>query len=374
MEGEQEVSRESIQEETPAGAKEQQENLADLMAPFIEALAASAVRSREEDYQYFSAELVQTLDALKTAPSPPTLTQCVHLLLPKFEQYQQNTQRHIHGLIAQLRGMIRTLISAIGSIRSDSDAPELDEIEREIMELQTLEGLAMARENLELALGQLTKAERVRKQEAASLLKRLHERVLILEDYKSTAAQAQPSQDQANASQTEAAKLGAPSAAQPTLGKAGIPNPTEAPVDRLTGLLTRDAAEAAIIALETNPRNKYLAAFYIQNMQQLNVRFGERVGDELLFLITQRIVTSLLRPSDQIFRWRGPAFVAIIEREEGFLYVGHELKRSVEHPFQFEFRSGSLLVFISIAAELLCVAHGTAAEHILQLETYFSSF
>jgi len=366
----------NIKNESAPNAAASQSSTADLVASLIENFTARSVCSREQDYQRFSAELTQVLSDLRNNPAPCSLTQYTNTALSNFEAYQKNTQRHIDGWISQLRGIIRTLFSTIGSMRSDGDGPDLDAIEQQIMELQTIEDLAVARENLELALGKLTKAERARKQEAATQLKRLHDRVLILEDYANTAASpAQSLHDESGVSSPEPPKQDAAFAPGQTLpAKTNNPNPVDPSIDRLTGLPTRDAAEASIVALEANPRNRYVAAFYIQNMQQLNVRFGERIGDELLFLITQRLVSTVLRPSDQIFRWRGPAFVAILDREESFLYVNQDLKRSVEHPFQFEFRSGSLLVFISIAAELLSMANGTAAEHILQLEQYFSSF
>jgi diguanylate cyclase (GGDEF)-like protein len=284
-------------------------------------------------------------------------------------------QGHSNGLVSQLRGIIRTLIGAVGTMRSVSDGPDLSEIEERIMEAQTLEGLACAREHLELTLGQLTRSERTRKQEAGSLLTKLQERLLILEEYANTKCviAAQPLQESAALPRATASDQRPIAAvAHGAVGNNHIPN--GALVDRLTGLPNREAAEAAILALETNSRNKHLAAFYIQNMRQLNVRFGDRICDELLCLITQRIANTLLRPSDQIFRWRGPAFVAILEREESFSYVNHDLKRFVEHPFQFEFRSGSLLVFISLAAELVGAESYSAAERVQELEKFFSSF
>lgn len=370
------MNQEHIQEEAETGVALLQANPADLVPSLIAALAAGAVRAREQDYEHFSQELAQALDGLKNDPSPTAVLQYSRAVMPKFVIYQQNSQRHINGLISQLRGIIRTLISTIGWMRSGCDGPDLVEIEERIMEMQTLEGLAIARENLELALGQFTKSERTRKQEAAALLTRLQERLLILEEYASTktAAPAQPLQEQATSQTVAKDQDRISSPGQAATGKIGAPMPNGALVDRLTGLPNREAAEAAILALEAHPRNRYLAAFYIQNMQQLNVRFGDRICDELLYLITQRIAANLLRPSDHIFRWRGPAFVAILEREESFSYVSHDLKRFVEHPFQFEFRSGSLLVFISIAAELVGAESSSAAERIQELEKFFSSF
>lgn len=345
------------------------------LASLVEARVSSSPRSGEPDYGHIAQKSTQALANLKSDPS--ALSKYAATGMSNSELYQQNTQGHIDGFISELRGIIRRLISAVRVMRSDSEGPDLGTIEKQIMELQTLDGLAIARENLEMALEQLTKAERTRKQEASGLLTRLHERVLILEEYasKGTSAPAQPLENTVRLQKAVVKNQGGiASAGQVVVPNAGIPSATGASLDRLTGLPNREAAETSIFALEGNPRNKYVAAFYIQNMQQLNARFGDRICDELLFLITQRIATNLLRPSDQIFRWRGPAFVAILEREESFSYVGHDLKRFVEHPLQFEFRSGSLLVFISIAAELVCPGSVSPAEQIQELEKFYSSF
>jgi GGDEF domain-containing protein len=277
---------------------------------------------------------------------------------------------------SQLRGIIRTLISAVGTMRSNSDGPYLAEIEERIMDVQTLDGLAVTREDLELALGQLMKSERKRKLEAAALLTRLQERLLILEEYANTktAATAQTLLEQTNSRRMSRANSESALPSVPVSnGGNNIPIASGLLVDRLTGLPNREAAEAPILTLEMDFRDKHLAAFNIQNMRQLNVCFGDRICDELLCLITQRIATTLLRPA-RIFRWRGPAFATVLEREESFSYVNHDLKRFVEHPFQFEFRSGNLLVFTSIAAELVGVECCSAAERVQDLEKFFSSF
>jgi len=288
-----------------------------------------------------------------------------------------DAQRYMNGLTSQLRGIIRTLISAVSTMRSSGDGPDLAEIEERLMDVQTLDGLAIAREDLELALGRLMKSERTRKLEAATLLTRLQERLLILEECANTkiTVTAHPLPEPSNSRHMSAANPESAMSSVPVSnGTSCIPSSTADLVDRLTGLPNREAAEAAMLALETDSRNKHVAAFYIQNMRQLNVRFGDRICDELLCLISQRIAITLLQPADCLFRWRGPAFVAILEREESFSYVSHDLKRFVEHPFQFEFRAGSLLVFISIAAELVGAECFSAAERVQELENFFSSF
>jgi diguanylate cyclase (GGDEF)-like protein len=361
------------EDEQESGRVEAAEGMAKQFPSLIQAVAASAVKSREQDHENLLQALAQASESLGSGRDPSELLQYAGTVLPKLECYQRKAQQYIDGLTSQLRGIIRTLISAIALMRTGADSSDLEVIEEQIMQLQTVEELAVARENLEIMLGELTKSERARKQETSGLLTRLHDRVLILEQYASTPplAPAQPSNETAPPRQTSPET---PSTSPPADTASLAASRPAAMMDRLTGIPNREAAEESILALEAKPHNRYLAALYVQNMQQLNLRFGDRICDELLLLVTQRIATNLLRPTDSMFRWRGPAFVAILEREESFSYVSHDLKRFVEHPFQFEFRSGSLLVFISIAAELVGSTSCGAAERIQELEKFFSSF
>lgn len=102
--------------------------------------------------------------------------------------------------------------------------------------------------------------------------------------------------------------------------------------DPLTGLPNREAAEDAIAGLKGNSSGVFVAAIYVQRLEQINARLGDRTGNELLFLSAQRIVNGL-RPGDQIFRWRGPAFVAVLARKEALLEVRREMQRLVSSRF-----------------------------------------
>jgi GGDEF domain-containing protein len=62
-------------------------------------------------------------------------------------------------------------------------------------------------------------------------------------------------------------------------------------------------------------REVSVAVFYVHRMNYVNARFGSVIGDKILFVCSQHLATALVRPTDALYRWKGPAFVAILERE-----------------------------------------------------------
>lgn len=117
----------------------------------------------------------------------------------------------------------------------------------------------------------------------------------------------------------------------------------------------------------------YAAAFYVQRLEQFNARLGDKIGNELLCLAAQRIVNALLRPGDQLFRWRGPAFVALLNRGDGLVDVRREVQRVVASRFHFELRGGAMLASIGVDAKVVSVATAcSSAEIIQEMEQFFA--
>jgi GGDEF domain-containing protein len=93
--------------------------------------------------------------------------------------------------------------------------------------------------------------------------------------------------------------------------------PAEEPLtyglDSVTGLPERHAAEAA---LELALRSRLAispAVIVIDSLPAINMRFGRETGDALLRAFGALAVKAL-SPEDELFRWTGPAFVAVLRR------------------------------------------------------------
>jgi len=94
-------------------------------------------------------------------------------------------------------------------------------------------------------------------------------------------------------------------------------------------------------------------------MSLINARFGEEIGNEILLYCSQHIATSLIRPTDSLFRWAGPLFVAILEREESAPAVAGEVRRVVSAPLSrfFDNSSRTMYLPIRLTAETLPAAN-----------------
>jgi diguanylate cyclase (GGDEF)-like protein len=105
---------------------------------------------------------------------------------------------------------------------------------------------------------------------------------------------------------------------------AGSPNN-----DPLTGLLLREAAEAAIASRCESNKTSYVAVMMVERLHLYNTRFGRAVGDDLLRYFAETVRKSL-PPRDILFRWTGPTLVAVLDRACSIEDARLELKRILD--------------------------------------------
>ena len=135
-------------------------------------------------------------------------------------------------------------------------------------------------------------------------------------------------------------------------GSLASPAAAAAPVqavvsDPSTGLPAKSEAEAALRRV-AGASQSYIAVFYVHRMSLINARFGEEIGNEILLYCSQHIATNLIRPADLLFRWSGPVFVAILEREESASAVAGEVRRVVSAPLSRFFDNSSRTMYLPI--------------------------
>src|SRR5208282_2957702 len=87
----------------------------------------------------------------------------------------------------------------------------------------------------------------------------------------------------------------------------------EPDVDRVSGLPSFEKAEHEIAARVGADSGYYAAVFVVERVESVNLRYGAATGDRLLRAFSEHLV-SKLSPEDEVFRWRGPAYVALLKR------------------------------------------------------------
>lgn len=97
-------------------------------------------------------------------------------------------------------------------------------------------------------------------------------------------------------------------------------------VDAATGLPGRGEADRAIRAALESPQGKFLLAAVCSRVQAVNARFGYAVGDMILAAFADHFVQGL-SARDQVFRWQGPALVALLERVDRLERVRAEVRQ-----------------------------------------------
>jgi GGDEF domain-containing protein len=140
------------------------------------------------------------------------------------------------------------------------------------------------------------------------------------------------------------------------------------PMDSCTGLPLRAEAESMVRHALENHVAAHLVVFYLHRMQLTNARFGSSVGDQVIFYCSQKIATDLITgANDQLFRWTGPAFVALVGHLESEADVRSEVQRLVSSPLSRYFETATRSVFlpVKLSADVYPL-HDTTTEALIE--------
>ena len=181
----------------------------------------------------------------------------------------------------QLHTLLASVVRTVSQICSASDecGTRLNQIEEQIEEASGIEGVRVLRFRLEESLQTLRNETRRQRGEMSQILDRLQKQI--------EAVQAGDGDDLLPGSE----------------------------IDKISGLETRDTAERAIGRAMERGGLSYVALFVVDRLHLINAQFGYATGDRILREFGEHLRSSLL-PADQLFRWTGPAFLAMIERSE----------------------------------------------------------
>ena len=119
--------------------------------------------------------------------------------------------------------------------------------------------------------------------------------------------------------------------------------------DLITGLPLRPEAEAALAQSGRAGVRAYAAVFVLDRLQILNVRFGREAGDETLVAFAC-MVENHLAAGDRLFRWGGPALLAILPRADSIESVRSELGRMMATKLEHSIRTPSRNIMVPITA------------------------
>jgi GGDEF domain-containing protein len=142
-------------------------------------------------------------------------------------------------------------------------------------------------------------------------------------------------------------------------------------LDGVTPFPNRAQAEAAIGRAVASGSRVYVAAFYVHRTTLANVRFGRVIGDQVISFCGQHLTASIIKPHDSLYRWTGPAYVAILQ-QDSHLKVTEEVQRAASKPVSRVFETASRTVYlpIKLTGEVVATANQSCAEVTDQIERF----
>jgi GGDEF domain-containing protein len=142
-------------------------------------------------------------------------------------------------------------------------------------------------------------------------------------------------------------------------------------IDPATGLPERSAAEAAIENAIREKRTAFAAIFVLERLDVINTRFGYKVGDEI-FSLYSRDLAHQLGKEDRLFRWTGPALLALLDRSEDIRRVRGDVVRIATKRFSRTIEADNRCVLLSVGATatVISLAESDSDGVIRELESF----
>jgi diguanylate cyclase (GGDEF)-like protein len=285
-----------------------------IISLFLQGIALHAVEGEKNDYDHFRADIEGFGKQITPNTPMSELLVAVGASLRAMEDYNRRTSKVIHRQNNELHNMVSMLTRTVITIGSsgESSVHKLQEIEKSIERARMLEDMQL----LKLRLGECLEAVR---EEA---LRQKTEGQTALEILKKEVENSREN-------------VGSVAAA--------------VELDAATGLPNKKEALKAIQAAVESPRNKFLAIAVVSRVQAVNARFGYSIGDRVLSTFAEHFRVNL-SAQDLVFRWHGPAVIALLEREDHLEKVRAEIRRFAEVKLEKTAEVGNRTVLLPISA------------------------
>ena len=143
-------------------------------------------------------------------------------------------------------------------------------------------------------------------------------------------------------------------------------------VDPVTGLPGKDACMRALQDPVGIGKRRYVVTMSVNRIQSINARFGNEAGDHILNAFG-KFVAKQSPATDKLFRWTGPAVVAVLERSETLEAVRSQIKRIMDIRLDEKLELGerSVLIPVSSAWSAFQLIAITTAER--QIQAFIAS-
>jgi GGDEF domain-containing protein len=302
---------------------------------FLQGIALHSVEGDKADYDRFREDIEKCLAVLSPETPVSELLVVVGGALRAMEDYNQRTSKFVRRQNTELQHMVSMLTNTVITIGASSEQSvnRLQSIEKSIESTQKVEDIQILKlrlsECLEAVRAESERQHRDGRDALANLKKELESSQEMMGSFR--------------------------------------PPPN---LDEATGLPGKAEAERVIRAAMESPQGKFVVIAVCSRVQAVNARFGYTVGDRMLGAFAEHFKKGL-SARDQLFRWQGPALVALLERAERIERVRTEIRQFADVKFDKTTEVGQRTVLIPISASWSIFALAPPLETFMtQLEAF----
>lgn len=119
--------------------------------------------------------------------------------------------------------------------------------------------------------------------------------------------------------------------------------------DPVTGLPSKREAEKALRYAVASPAGKFVIVVVVNRVNAVNARFGYAAGDQILTRCAAHFRAGLSQ-SDEMYRWHGPAFLAILSRNTRIDEVRSEIRRFADAHLEQNIEVGNRSILIPVSS------------------------
>ncbi len=301
----------------------------------LEGIARHALAFDREEYREFHATLGKLAAALKSTQDPAGLVALAEAACEALANYNREAQR-VHGAqTVELRCMIEMLGQTLVSLAQagGQSVEALQAIGKEIEGARQINDIRLLRVRLGDSLKTISDEARKQRERNAEMLRFAEDAALIASKHQE-----------------------------------------DSEIDPVTGLPSPEKAEREISkrlgpGADSCAAESYAVIFLMERLEGINLRYGHATGDRLLKVFAQ-FLASKMAPNDEVFRWRGPTFVALLSRVGSADNVRAEVARFASGCQEWPIEVNGQTVKIPLACKwtvlklTACAAGGEACQRI----------
>lgn len=302
----------------------------------VQGMELHTLDCNKEDHERFRSGLAELQQRLLPEIPDPDLFVLVGQIIKTFEAYNRQTTAKLRAQFSELQAIIAAFTTAVAAMVSASDTSlkRLGQIRTQLGSAETIEDLRLLKTHLCDCLNVMAREVEEHRKSSASGMQRLAEGARKLE---SSIQRTRP-------------------------GTADV-----------TGLPGRAEAETALTRVAAKGIPALAVLFALKLLKQVNSRFGDKVGDGLLERLSSYLASGV-NPDEGLFRWSGPALLAIVTRPVPVDQVRREVGRLVASIPEYEVGIGARTAMIPVSVGWAVFPVTRPAERLIgQLDAFVAS-